>query len=390
LQNDAFNELKQQMVNTPVLVYPKRGCQYVLDTDASNFAVGAVLSQIQDGVERPIAYGSKAMHDGQLNYCTTYKELLAVVIFTKQFEPYLYGQPFVLRTDHAALTWLQNFKKPEGMLARWLATLQQCNFVKIEHRAGTKHTNADSLSRIKSCGRLSCPDHTAIAEPVKEVTLSQPIKDFLALNKETDSSESSDETDKKEEVSTEAKVKIDAEKEPLLLPIGKKGPKVQLRTKKRKNRKRVAEIKARIEQAINEEMAESKESECNLMEQGNESPEEEGCPCTSRSTEESEDTSSSEEESTVKKGKMDPICRWEDSPLAIQPVELCLIRKDKKPSSKELEMYCEAFTEEQIATWQDDEEDISIIKTLLGQMETKPPWKDIAHLSETLKSLWNH
>ena len=73
----------------------------MLDTDASNHYIGAVLSQIQGGEERVIAYGSRTYSKAEVNYCTTPKELLAVVYFMKLFMQYLLGREFLVRTDHA-------------------------------------------------------------------------------------------------------------------------------------------------------------------------------------------------------------------------------------------------------------------------------------------------
>ena len=74
----------------------------MLDTDASAFAMGGVLSQIEDGVERPIAYFSKVLSKPERNYCVTRRELLAVVSSIKHFHHYLYGKDFLVRTDHGA------------------------------------------------------------------------------------------------------------------------------------------------------------------------------------------------------------------------------------------------------------------------------------------------
>ena len=86
-------------------------------------------------------------------YCVTRKKILAVVHFCKYFKHYLYGKRFTVRTDHGSLRWLLNFKSPEGQVARWIETLSVFD-MKIEHRPGTQHRNADALSRIpcKQCG----------------------------------------------------------------------------------------------------------------------------------------------------------------------------------------------------------------------------------------------
>ena len=122
--------------------------------------MGAVLSQIQNGKETVISYFSHRLSKAESNYCVTRRELLAVIKAFRRFHPYLYGRAFTLRTDHAALRWLLNFKCPDGQTARWLQELQQFSFT-VEHRRGLKHNNADALSRrpcladdCKHCHRL--------------------------------------------------------------------------------------------------------------------------------------------------------------------------------------------------------------------------------------------
>ena len=117
------------------------------------------MSQIQNGEEVVIAYGSKAFSKTQEAYCTTRRELLAVVMFVEHFRYYLWGRHFLIRTDHASLTWLVNFREPEGILARWLTILFTYDF-EIMHRAGVKHGNCDGLSRKprRLCPRPECGD----------------------------------------------------------------------------------------------------------------------------------------------------------------------------------------------------------------------------------------
>ena len=156
---EAFDQLKQVLTSAPVLAYPDFEKEYILDTDASLSGIGAVLSQIHNGKERVVAYASKTLNKAQRNYCTTRRELLAVVTFVKHFRHYLYGTKFLIRTDHASLRWLTNFRDPEGVLARWLTTLETYNF-EIQHRQGRDHSNADGLSRrsTRACPREDCDD----------------------------------------------------------------------------------------------------------------------------------------------------------------------------------------------------------------------------------------
>ena len=150
----AFRDLQRKLVSAPILAFPDFTKTFVLDTDASNVGIGAVLSQVEDGRETVIAYASRVLSKAERGYCVTRRELLAVVTFLQQFRAYLLGRHFVVRTDHGSLAWLTNFRNPEGQLARWLEQLQEFDF-DIVHRPGRKHLNADALSRIpcRQCGR---------------------------------------------------------------------------------------------------------------------------------------------------------------------------------------------------------------------------------------------
>ena len=157
----AFAGLRDALIRAPILFFPTEDGEYILDTDASNFGLGGVLSQIQDNVECVIAYCSRALRPSQWKYCTTKREVLAAVSMCIQFCSYLRGAKFRLRTDHKSLVWLHRFKDTKGMMARWLHTLQQFQF-SIIHRAGHEHGNADGLSRApstpcKQCTRPDCP-----------------------------------------------------------------------------------------------------------------------------------------------------------------------------------------------------------------------------------------
>ena len=87
----AFQRLKQALSQAPVLAYPTSEDTFVVDTDASNSGVGAVLSQVQDGEEKVIAYFSRSLTKLERRYCVTRKELLALVASVRHFHHYLYG-----------------------------------------------------------------------------------------------------------------------------------------------------------------------------------------------------------------------------------------------------------------------------------------------------------
>ena len=151
---ESFNLLRELLSSPPILSYPDFKKPFILDTDASNEGIGAVLSQLDNhGREYVIAYGSRLLSKAERNYCATRKELLAVVAFVTHFRPYLLGQRFQIRTDHGALKWLYCMRNPEAQVARWLEKLQEFDF-EVIHRRGLKHINADALSRrpCTQCG----------------------------------------------------------------------------------------------------------------------------------------------------------------------------------------------------------------------------------------------
>ena len=154
-QQTAFEALKACLVHAPILGFPTEDGRFVLDTDASLFAVGGVLSQLQEKGEVAIAYASRSLRLSQWRYCTTRREMLAAVVMCTHFRSYLRGVQFTLRTDHSSLRWLQRFWNGDGMLARWYLLLGQFS-VTFEYRPGSQHANADGMSR--QCGQCQRPD----------------------------------------------------------------------------------------------------------------------------------------------------------------------------------------------------------------------------------------
>ena len=144
----AFDTLKNVLCTQPLLQYPDFLKPFIITTDASDFAVGAILSQGEIGKDLPIAYASRTMSKAEINYTTTEKELLAIIFAVKHFRPYIYGQEFTLVTDHKALVWLDQLKDPTmgSRLARWKIKLQEYKY-KIIYKPGRVNANADALSR---------------------------------------------------------------------------------------------------------------------------------------------------------------------------------------------------------------------------------------------------
>lgn len=145
---NCFEHCKTLLINDPILQYPDFDKEFLLTTDASNVAIGAVLSQGPVGSDKPIAYASRTLNSSELNYSTIEKELLAIVWATKYFRPYLFGRKFKILSDHKPLQWVMNLKEPNSRLTRWRLKLSEYDF-KVIYKQGKSNTNADALSRIE-------------------------------------------------------------------------------------------------------------------------------------------------------------------------------------------------------------------------------------------------
>lgn len=144
---DAFELIKQIMIEPPILAPPDFNEPFTIQCDACDTGVGAVLTQTINGEEKVIAYYSSKLTKPQQNYSATEKECLAVITASERFRPYIDGTRFTVITDHASLLWLQSMKQPTHRLARWALRLQEYDFALI-HRKGKHNVVPDALSRI--------------------------------------------------------------------------------------------------------------------------------------------------------------------------------------------------------------------------------------------------
>ena len=161
-QIEAFATLKQALCSAPVLAYPQLDRPFKLQTDASDYGIGAVLAQVDSqGQERVISYASRTLDNREKNYSAMEKEALAVVFAINHFRVYLLGRQFHLVTDNRALTWLHSLE-PKGRIARWVMDVQEFDFI-VSHRPGKKNLNADALSRL-----VTDPDTIESISPAKE------------------------------------------------------------------------------------------------------------------------------------------------------------------------------------------------------------------------------
>lgn len=193
---DCFNKCKTLLTNDPILQYPDFTKEFILTTDASNIAIGAVLSQGTVGLDKPICYASRTLNDSETNYSTIEKELLAIVWATKYFRPYLFGRKFKILTDHKPLQWIMNLKEPNSRLTRWRLKLSEYDYT--IYKKGKCNTNADALSRVEihneetesmvvnpserppsHTGSTTATAHTSTENPILEVPITdEPLNKF--------------------------------------------------------------------------------------------------------------------------------------------------------------------------------------------------------------------
>ena len=142
----AFEELRDRLCTAPILKYRDFSQPFVVSTDASGFALGAVLSQSKIGEDTPVAYASLVLNKHEKNYSTTEKDMLATIFAPKTFRSYLYGRPFTLVTDHRPLVWINAMNDPTSSVMRWRERLKEFEF-NIQYKADRANANADALSR---------------------------------------------------------------------------------------------------------------------------------------------------------------------------------------------------------------------------------------------------
>lgn len=148
-QQTAFEALKRALSTAPVLRRPDPDLPYILYTDASDQAVGAVLMQDAGEGPQPIAYLSRRHSPAERNYPTREKELLAIVEALKEWRYYLAASEVAVFTDHDSLRYLMTQRLPlMGRMARWLEATQEFN-LSIGYVPGKANVVADALSRIE-------------------------------------------------------------------------------------------------------------------------------------------------------------------------------------------------------------------------------------------------
>jgi hypothetical protein len=189
-QEESFSVLKKALQEAPVLAFPDFSKEFILTTDASGYAIGAILTQVQGqelkviryeskkldkkylGKERLITCHSRTLKDAETRYNNTDREILAVIYGVKQNRSCLWGNFFVIRTDHAAIPYLERNKSSDSSRAiRWFLQLAEYNY-RVEHKSGRSIAHADALSRYpqensqKALGATS--NYCGITKPFPE------------------------------------------------------------------------------------------------------------------------------------------------------------------------------------------------------------------------------
>ena len=169
-QQQSFDGLKDALTKVTLLRFPDPSASFIVTTDASDFAIGAMLSQKgTDAIETPVEFVSRLLSKPELNYHATEREGLAVVFAVQRFRHYLHGAHFEVRTDHKALEFIFKNPEPKGRLARWAVILSEFEFT-VKHKPGSTNQVADALSRQENA---EAPEDT---QDVADVVVHPPIQ----------------------------------------------------------------------------------------------------------------------------------------------------------------------------------------------------------------------
>uniref|UniRef100_A0A8C9ZTG8 Gypsy retrotransposon integrase-like protein 1 n=1 Tax=Sander lucioperca TaxID=283035 RepID=A0A8C9ZTG8_SANLU len=197
--DSAFQVLKERFVTAPVLTMSDPCRQFVVEVDASNVGLGAILSQrlSTDGKLHPCAFLSRKLSPAERNYDVGNRELLAVKVALEEWRHWLEGaeHPFLVWTDHKNLEYLRSAKRLNSRQARWALFFNHFNF-SLSYRPGSKNTKPDALSRLFDTDSLPKSDETIlpgscvvgavsweVEERVKRATIDLPVPVGCPLNR---------------------------------------------------------------------------------------------------------------------------------------------------------------------------------------------------------------
>ena len=145
----AFEEIKNKLIEAPIIVALTWNEPFEIMCNASDFAVGAVLRQRREKMFRPIYFSSKTLNDAQEHNTTIEKEMLAVVYSCDKFRLYILGSKVTLFMDHAVIKYLMSKKEAKPRLIRWVLLLQEFD-IEIKDKKGNENVVVDHLSRLEA------------------------------------------------------------------------------------------------------------------------------------------------------------------------------------------------------------------------------------------------
>jgi hypothetical protein len=186
-QQQAFEKLKALLVSAPILVHADPDKPFVLRTDASDFALGAVLMQEHEGCLHPVAYHSRKFTPSERRYDAYAREMPAVIDSLKHFEYYCDGQHTTVESDQEALSWLWQQSHLDKQQARWMAALQAYD-LQLHYVAGKFNLVADALSRrpdhLVALGSISVASTSLLQEVLQAAASDQRYQQQLRLAKQ--------------------------------------------------------------------------------------------------------------------------------------------------------------------------------------------------------------
>ena len=157
-QAQAFKQLIDTIAAEAVLSHPRFDLPFLVDSDASDIGLGAVLSQVVEGVERPLMFASRRLQPAERPWPIREKEALGIIWALESFRHFILGSNFTVRTDHSSLTSLRAAKT--GRLARWALRLAEFGDFDVKHRAGRLHSNCDAFTRLAESDCV--PEHATL------------------------------------------------------------------------------------------------------------------------------------------------------------------------------------------------------------------------------------
>lgn len=143
---EAFVKLKEILGKEPILKLPNVDREFIVQTDASNTAMGCVLVQEYEGIRHPVNFASKKFTDREKRYSVEERECLAMVWGIQKFHRYLYGKEFTIETDHCGLQYLKTGSVRNARVMRWYLAMQNFNF-RVRYIKGCDNVIADYMSR---------------------------------------------------------------------------------------------------------------------------------------------------------------------------------------------------------------------------------------------------